>query len=80
LDKVTYPNTKVVGLASKFIPVKLDVGNAPAAKAADKHKVEATPTILFLNSKGKEIGRYVGFIAPDEFAKMMGEMLKKAKS
>jgi Thioredoxin-related protein len=76
---VTYPNAKVVGLAKSFIPVKLDVGVSAAEKVAVKYKVEGTPTILFLDSKGKEVNRLVGYIEPAEFAKEMQSALKKAK-
>ena len=76
---MTYPNAKVVGLAKSFIPVKLDVGVSAGEKTAIKYGVQGTPTILFLNSKGKEINRVVGFVEPAEFAKEMQSALKKAK-
>ena len=77
---MTYPNAKVVGLARKFVPVKLDVGISSGEKTAIKYKVEGTPTILFLNSKGKEISRLVGFVEPGEFSKEMQKALNKSKT
>ena len=79
MDKVTYPNAKVVGLASKFIPVKIDAGQTAGAKVADKFKIDVVPTIIFLNSSGKELNRFVGFKEPDEFAKEMQKVVNKAK-
>ena len=79
MDKATYPNAKVVGLASKFVPVKIDAGQSAGAKVAEKYKVQVVPTILFLNSSGKELSRFEGFKQPDEFTKEMQSALTKAK-
>jgi thioredoxin-related protein len=78
LDKVTYPNAKVVGLASKFIPVKIDAGTEAGGKVFEQFKGEAVPTIVFISSKGKEIRRFVGFLPPEDFLKEMQAALKKA--
>ena len=79
MDRVTYPNAKVVGLASKFVPIKIDAGESAGGKIFEKFKCEYTPTILFLDSKGKELSRTVGFVPPDQFAKQMQAMLAKSK-
>ena len=79
MDKATYPNAKVVGLASKFIPVKIDAGTEAGGKVFEKFKGEAVPTILFVSPQGKELHRFVGFLPPDDFIKEMQTALKKAK-
>jgi thioredoxin-related protein len=79
LDKETYPNAKVVGLASKFIPVKIDAGTDTGGKVFEKFKGEGVPLIVFLNPKGKEVNRFTGFLPPDDFVKEMQTSLKKAK-
>jgi thioredoxin 1 len=79
LDKETYPNPKVVGLASKFIPVKLDAGKEGPAKIAQSYRVEAVPTILFVDAKGKTLHQFVGYRSPDDFTKEMKTALTKAK-
>ena len=77
LDRQTYPDRRVVDLAQKVIAVKINVGQDSAS--AEKYQIEATPTILFLNSKGKKIHEFVGFHPPEEFAREMKAALKKAK-
>jgi thioredoxin-related protein len=78
LDKATYPNAKVVGLAtSKFIPVKIDAGTEAGGKVFQEFKGEAVPTIVFVSPKGKELHRFVGFMPPDDFIKEMNTALKK---
>jgi len=78
LDRETYPNSKVVDLANKLVPVKLDVGKTEPAKVAEKLKVEGTPTILFVNAKGTVIDKMEGFHPAAEFAAEMQKALDKA--
>lgn len=77
MDQKTYPNTKVVDLAQKFIPVKINVGNHQ--DIAEKFNVTAIPSILFLNEKGKVLHDFIGFKSPDDFVKEMQTALSKAK-
>lgn len=78
MDRETYPNPKVVGLAKKLIPVKLDCDKPAPVKVAEKYKIEAVPTILFVDGKGKEIHKFVGFLPADKFTAEMQTALKKA--
>ena len=77
LDRQTYPDRRVVNLAQKMIAVRINVGQDSAI--AEKFQVEGTPTIVFLNSKGKKVHEFVGFRPPEEFVKEMKEAIKKAK-
>lgn len=78
MDRDTYPNAKVVGLAKKFIPVKLDCDKPAPVKVAGKYKIEAVPTILFVDGTGKEVHKFVGFLPPDKFTAEMQTALKNA--
>lgn len=78
MDRQTYPNPKVVNLASKFVPVKLDTDKPVNGKVAQKYGVSAIPAILFLDAKGKVVHRVEGFEPPDRFAGEMQTALKKA--
>jgi len=78
LDRETYPNAKVVNLANKLVPVKLDVGKAEPAKVAEKFKVEGTPTILFVDAKGAVIQKMDGFHPAGELVAEMQKALDKA--
>lgn len=89
LDKA-YLEPAMQKAASRYIMVKVDVDkNQPIAA---KYGADALPTMLFLNSKGKVLGRKVGFSLPREVrtegqavkqvakdvAKSMAYMRKKA--
>jgi thiol:disulfide interchange protein len=77
LDKETYTNTDVVSTASKFVAVKVNTDkNRDLAK---KYKVSGLPTIVFMNSKGTEVGRVVGYQPADQFVKSMKTALSKCK-
>ena len=77
LDKETYPDARVVGLAQKLIAVKINTDKSPAA--AKKYGIEALPTLLFLDAKGKKIHQFEGFRPPADFVKEMQTALSKAK-
>jgi thioredoxin-like negative regulator of GroEL len=80
LDRETYTDAKVVGLAKKFIPVKLDCEKAEPQKVAAKYKVEAVPTIAFINADGKQVHSFVGFKPSTDFMAEMNKALKKPES
>ncbi|MFZ5905848.1 MAG: tetratricopeptide repeat protein [Nitrospirota bacterium] len=62
---VTYPNEKVINfITAKMIPVQVSFDAQPIA--AD-FTVKWTPTVITLDSTGKEHHRTVGFLAPEEF-------------
>lgn len=77
LDSDTYTNSQVVELSQKFVTVKVDGDKYP--DLVKKYKVNGYPTIVFLNSKGNEVSRVVGFQNANDFAKSMQSALNKAK-
>ena len=80
MDRETYTNAKVVGLAKKLIPVKLDCEKAEPIKVAEKYKVVAVPTIAFIEANGKQVHVFTGFKPPTEFIAEMQKALKKPAS
>jgi len=74
LDKDTYSSPKVQGLADKFVCVKVN-GDTDRANTS-KYGVNGFPTIVFLDSAGKEIDRNVGYAGPDEMAQKMQKLIK----
>jgi thiol:disulfide interchange protein len=74
----TYKDKAVVARAKKFVPVLLDFDKVQ--DVAKKYNIEAIPTVLFLNSKGDVLVRYMGKLDAKEFLKLMDEALKKGKS
>ena len=77
MDQKTYPNTKVVDLAQKLIPVKINTDKQP--EVAKKYNISGIPVIIFVDDKGTEFHRIEGFHPPDDFAKEMQTALGKAK-
>lgn len=64
LDRDTYNNSEVYQASKQFINVKI---NADKEKEiTKKYKVTGYPTIVFLDSNGKEIDRVEGYIQPEE--------------
>ncbi|MDQ7788008.1 MAG: tetratricopeptide repeat protein [Thermodesulfovibrionales bacterium] len=61
---VTYPNDKVISFINeKMVPLQVSFDAQPIAT---DFNVKWTPTIITLDSKGKEHHRTVGFLAPEE--------------
>ncbi len=77
MDRETYPNARVVDLASKLIPVKMDLDKPEPVKVATKYNVEITPTIAFIGPDGKALHTIIGFFPPDKFAAEMKTALQK---
>ncbi len=61
LDRQTWPAPGVSSLLKGAVPVKLDAEAGPNVGIANRYKVQAYPTILFINPQGKVIGTVVGF-------------------
>lgn len=64
MDAVSYPDLRVVEFVSNnMIPLRVP---ADAKPLSDDFNVKWTPTIVTLDSEGKEHHRTVGFLPPDE--------------
>lgn len=61
-------------LEDEFVSFLVDAETAEGYKLATEYKIAAYPTILFLNSEGEEISRYIGLI--DDYKVM--QMAKSA--
>lgn len=66
LNEKTLSNPEVISkLNEKYITVVIDINDQ--FKVADKYKVFGTPTIIFLDSNQKEIGKIEGYVDANEF-------------
>ena len=64
MDAVTYPKANVVGfLQHEMVPLRVAFNHKPLA--AD-FNVKWTPTLVTVDSDGKEHHRTVGFLSPEE--------------
>lgn len=65
MNAVTYSNQEVINfLNNEVIPIQVLFDTQPLAT---KYNLQWTPTIIVLDSQGKEYHRTIGFISPDEF-------------
>jgi tetratricopeptide (TPR) repeat protein len=64
MDAVTYPNPTVIEFIQKYIvPVQVPYNSQPLAT---DFNIQWTPTLITLDSDGKEHHRTVGFLSPLE--------------
>lgn len=65
MNAVTYPDTNVVGFSeNELIPLKIAADSEPLAT---EFTLRWTPTLIVLDTNGKEHSRTIGFIPPEEF-------------
>jgi hypothetical protein len=69
MDAVTYPDTKVSEfLMENMIPLRVPFDATPLST---DFNIKWTPTLITLDTNGKEHHRIVGFVGPDEFMPSM---------
>jgi hypothetical protein len=70
MGTVTYPNAQVAEFVSEhFVAIKFNVKepHPDFKEALGRGKVLWAPLLVFLDGRGSEPRRYVGFLPPDEF-------------
>lgn len=70
MGAVTYPHAQVAEfVAERFVPLKFNVKehHPDFKEALGRGKVLWAPLLVFLDGRGSELRRYVGFLPPDEF-------------
>jgi thioredoxin 1 len=68
-DQRIYSREDVVKTSWALVPVKIDVDEKPGI--ASKYGVRELPTVLFLNSEGKEISRVSGLLPAEGMIQRM---------
>ena len=75
----TYKDKTVVARSKQFVPVLINIDKQK--ELAAKYKIEAIPTVIFMNAKGKVLVQpEPSLYTAKEFLKLMDEAEKKAKS
>jgi thiol:disulfide interchange protein DsbD len=77
LDALTFTDPKVIELSKEFDTYKADLTKSlsPEVEALrEKYKIIGVPTVLILNSSGKEMNRITGFVNAEEFYKILSEV------
>ena len=76
--KTTYRDKNVVARSKKFVPLLINIDKQQALAA--KYQIEAIPTVLFLDAKGKVVYRTEpGYQSAGGFLKSMDEATRQAK-
>ena len=71
MEEGTYPDPRVVSELEDFIAIKVDT--QVRIDIESKYHIAYYPTIVFLNSKGDEISRHVGYLGPEDMVKTINE-------
>lgn len=80
LDEEVYARPAVARAVGKgFVPLKVNPEETAAAREfVDRYTVRGYPTILFLNGKGEEVHRVVGYVDEDQFLKELHAAREKS--
>lgn len=80
LDKETFGNKDVQSrLSNQVITVKLDLEKIlDDADLAKQFAKDTIPYVVFLDSDGKRLSEFVGFLSPDDFLKVLDGAIQKA--
>lgn len=73
LARDTFPAPPVVAEASRFVAIRVDSTTMDDRVRAlhTKYAVRGLPTVILLDSRGREKRRITGFVPPDRFARML---------
>jgi len=71
MEEGTYPDPRVISELKDFIAIKVDT--QVRIDIESKYHIAYYPTIVFLNAKGDEISRHVGYLGPEDMVKTIKE-------
>lgn len=75
MDRTTWKDERVlIWLDDRTVPVKIDAEEEPML--AERFRVEADMTLLFVDAAGQECGRLVGYLDPEEFLELAPRVLR----
>ncbi len=64
MEEETYPDPTVVSEMKDFIAIKVDTQKRIDIES--KYGITYYPTVVFLDSQGKEVSRHIGYLGPPE--------------
>lgn len=80
MKKKVYPSNTIKPFHKEFVWAYLDADVSANRKLMNKYGVEGIPHIAFLSSDSKQIGKTVGGMDAKTFAKVLTDVLKRAKA
>lgn len=79
MEEGTYPDPRVVSEMKDFIAIKVDTQKRIDIES--KYGITYYPTVVILDSKGKEVSRHIGYLGPlemvDEIKQSRGKLPKE---
>ncbi len=76
MEETTYPDPAVVSEMKDFIAIKVDTQKRIDIES--KYGITYYPTVVFLDSQGKEVSRHIGYLGPlemvDEIKQSRGKL------
>ena len=76
LEAKTFSNPQVITESKKFSALKADMTKSLSPQVEqlrDKYNIVGVPTVLILDSSGKETKRITGYVDPHEFYKILSQ-------
>jgi thiol-disulfide isomerase/thioredoxin len=64
MDEGTYPDPGVVSEMADFVAIKVDTQKRIDIES--KYGIAYYPTVVFLDTKGREVSRHIGYLGPEE--------------
>jgi len=77
LSRITFSDPTVMTEARRFVAVKVDATNEDdeaVDKVKDRYRVVGLPTVVLLDSDGRERARFTEFVPPDRFLTAIREI------
>ena len=77
LDALTFSDPKVIELSKEFETYKADLTESLSPEVEslrEKYKIVGVPTVLIIDSNGKERERITGFVGAEEFYQIISEI------
>lgn len=74
LDAITFKDNEVLKELSRFRTVKVDMtrsDNEANTQLSKKYGVKGMPTVIIMDSAGREISRITGFVKPEKFVELV---------
>ncbi|CAG1001005.1 protein-disulfide reductase (glutathione) [Methanosarcinales archaeon] len=71
MENSTYPDPRVVSELKDFVAIKVDT--QIRIDIENKYNIAYYPTIIFLDPKGSEISRHVGYLGPEDMVQIIQE-------
>lgn len=71
MEEGTYPDPRVISEMADFVAIKVDTQKRIDIES--KYGIAYYPTIVFLDSQGKEVGRHIGYLGPEEMVSLIKE-------